>query len=201
MNGTLASAANRLGVSIVLASVILVVGLRGPHPAENGPEPDQTSKRDAAVAQASAEITPAEKSGVQACMDPPGSQRVPIVDSEPGETNDQASCLDPPSEDEVWNQLAESRLGPTSSGFIQRARAKISIEKIGEKVDPCKVYPLAGACRLVHCHYKCSVSFDESYSTADPIPTNHRKARVEVVFIDKDHLRRCSSPVAPSTLP
>ena len=66
---------------------------------------------------------------------------------------------------------------------------RILIEKIGEKVDPCKVYPLAGPCQLVHCHYKCSVYFDELYWSDYPIPFNHRKARVEVVFIDKDHLR------------
>ncbi len=83
----------------------------------------------------------------------------------------------------------------------QRNNARFLIEKIGEKVDPCKIYPLAGPCQLVHCHYKCTVYFDELYWADYPIPFNHRKARVEVVYIDKDHLRRCGGPAVATTPP
>ena len=100
-----------------------------------------------------------------------------------------ASCLDPPSEEEIWEKVPKFKNGWPVFYETQRNNARILIEKIGEKVDPCKVYPLAGPCQLVHCHYKCSVYFDESYWSDYPIPFNHRKARVEVVFFDKDHLR------------
>ena len=75
------------------------------------------------------------------------------------------------------------------------------IEKIGEKIDPCKVYPLAGPCQLVHCHYKCTVYYDELYWSDYPIPFNHIDHRVEVVYIDKDHLRRCGGPPVAATPP
>ncbi len=61
------------------------------------------------------------------------------------------------------------------------------VEKIGEKIDPCKVYPLAGPCQLVHCHYKGTVTFFEPLDRGEHL----MRARTEVVFIDKDHLRRC----------
>ena len=76
----------------------------------------------------------------------------------------------------------------------QRNNVRILIEKIGEKVDPCKIYPLAGPCQLVHCHYKCTVYYDELYWSDYPIPFNHVDHKVEVVYIDKDHLRRCGGP-------
>ena len=80
----------------------------------------------------------------------------------------------------------------------QRNNARFLIEKIGEKIDPCKIYPLAGPCQLVHCHYKCTIYFDELYWSDYPIPFHHLDHRVEVVFIDKDHLRRCGGPAQAS---
>jgi hypothetical protein len=57
-----------------------------------------------------------------------------------------------------------------------------------------KIYPLAGPAQLVHCHYKCTVYFDELYWSDYPIPFHHRDHRIEVVYIDKDYLRRAAGP-------
>ena len=107
------------------------------------------------------------------------------------------TCLNPPSEAEVWEKV------PTAQGnpLITIRNVKMLIEKIGEKVDEFKVYPLAGVCQLVHCHYKATVSFDEITTSNDPIPINHKKARVEIVFIDKDHLRRPAEKPAEAVKP
>ena len=93
-----------------------------------------------------------------------------------------------------------SRTGPVFYE-TQRNNVRILIEKIGEKVDPCKIYPLAGPCQLVHCHYKCTVYYDELYWSDYPIPFNHVDHKVEVVYIDKDHLRRCGGPAQAATPP
>ena len=82
---------------------------------------------------------------------------------------------------------------------VQRNNARFLIEKIGDKVDPVKIYPLAGACQLVHCHYKCTVYYDEAYWSDYPIPFNHVDHRVEVVYFDKDHLRRAGGPPVATT--
>ena len=82
----------------------------------------------------------------------------------------------------------EGRLPPYLRG--QRNNVRIVVEKIGHKVDPVKVYPLAGPCQLVHCHYNCTVYYDEISWSDYPIPFNHVDHKVEVVYIDKDHLRR-----------
>jgi hypothetical protein len=130
--------------------------------------------------------------------------RVPILDP----TGDPSApcCVDPPGEDEIWRGLSK----PRSAG-TKRTNARFTIEKIGERVDPSKVYPLAGACRLVHCHYKCTVTFDEETPGTEDVAPLAPSRRSEVVFIDKDHLRRCpgsdsppkKSPdaVAPASIP
>ena len=138
-------------------------------------------------------INAAQSAALERDMEREDELKVPILDPIVGEFAP-ASCLDPPSEAEVWQKVPAFRRGSPVFYETQRNNVRILIEKIGEKVDPCKVYPLAGPCQLVHCHYKCSVYFDEQYWSDYPIPFNHRKARVEVVFIDKDHLRRCGGP-------
>jgi hypothetical protein len=138
-------------------------------------------------------ILPSQQARLEADMKREDTDKVPILDPIPGEFAP-AACLDAPSEEEVWDKVPKFKTGSPVFYETQRNNVRILIEKIGEKVDPCKVYPLAGPCQLVHCHFKCSIYFDESYWSDYPIPFNHRKARVEVVFIDKDHLRRCGGP-------
>ena len=119
--------------------------------------------------------------------------KVPILDPIPGEFAP-ASCLDPPSEEEVWDKVPKFKRGSPVFYETQRNNVRILVEKIGEKVDPCKIYPLAGPCQVVHCHYKCTVYFQEGYWSDYPIPFHTVDNRVEVVYIDKDHLRRCGGP-------
>ena len=135
------------------------------------------------------------------CEQPP--IRIPILDPLPTEFGQApAACpLDPPSEEEVWNKVHKFKNGCPPFYETQRNNVRILIEKIGEKIDPCKVYPLAGPCQLVHCHYKCTIYYDELYWSDYPIPFNHVDHKVEVVYLDKDHLRRCGGPEVATSPP
>jgi hypothetical protein len=124
--------------------------------------------------------------------------KVPILDPIPGEFAS-SPCLDPPSEEEVWAKVPKFRNGCPPFYEVQRNNVRFLIEKIGESVDPVKIYPLAGPAQLVHCHYKCTIYFDELYWSDYPIPFHHNDARVEVVYIDKDHLRRAGGPAVANS--
>ena len=126
--------------------------------------------------------------------------KIPILDPIPGEFAP-AACLDPPSEAQVWHKVPKFKNGCPPFYETQRNNVRILIEKIGEKIDPVKIYPLAGPAQLVHCHYKCTVYYDELYWSDYPIPFNHVDHKVEVVYIDKDHLRRAGGPPQVDTPP
>lgn len=126
--------------------------------------------------------------------------RVPILDPIPANYT-APPCIDPPSEQEIWALVPKCRKGFPPFYETQRNDVRFLIEKIGEKVNGCKVYPLAGPCQLVSCHYKCTVYFDELYWSDYPIPFHHRDHRVEVVYIDKDYLRRCAGPAIGTAQP
>jgi hypothetical protein len=143
-------------------------------------------------------ILPSQSQRLEEDMAREERDRVPILDPIPGEFAP-GTCLDPPSEAEVWAKVPKFRNGSPPFYEVQRNNARFLIEKIGDTIDPCKVYPLAGPCQLVHCHYKCTIYFDELYWSDYPIPFNHVDHRVEVVYIDKDHLRRCGGPAIATT--
>jgi hypothetical protein len=143
-------------------------------------------------------ILPSQQQRIEHDMAAEKSDRVPILDPIPGEFAP-PTCLDPPSEAEVWDKVPKFKNGNEPFYETQQNNVRILIEKIGDKVDPCKIYPLAGPCQLVHCHYKCTVYYDELYWSDYPIPVHHMDKRVEVVYIDKDHLRRCGGPAVATS--
>ena len=96
---------------------------------------------------------------------------------------------------EVMRTLPDSPAG----GFAflnetQRNNVRIVKELIVDRIDDCKVYPLVGPARLHHCHYKCTVYYDKILRSYWPIPFTHNDQSQEVVYIDKDHLIRCTGP-------
>jgi RNA polymerase sigma factor (sigma-70 family) len=82
---------------------------------------------------------------------------------------------DPPTDEEVWNRFLETKF----------SNKRFLVELIGSKTDPCKIYPLVGPAKLVHQHYKCTIYFDTHLS-------KNAEHFVEVLYLDKDHLVRCS---------
>jgi len=106
--------------------------------------------------------------------------------------------LEPPTEDEVWDKIPKSpRAGRETFSKVERHNARFLIEKVEQRAEPCKVYPLAGPCRLVTARYKCTVDFDEVSRPDAPTPPEHTDHRQEVVMIEKAALSRCPSPEHP----
>ena len=48
-----------------------------------------------------------------------------------------------------------------------------------------------GPAQLHHCHWKCTVFYNEIMEAMFPFPFQTKRRRVEVVYIDKDHLHMC----------
>ena len=138
-------------------------------------------------------ILPSQQQRLEEDIQREKRDRVPILDPIPAEYTSSV-CLDPPADAEVWAKVPKWRDGWPGLYETQRNNVRILTEKIGEQVDPVKIYPLAGPCQLVHCHFKSTVYYDELYWSDYPIPFHHVDHRVEVVYIDKDHLRRAGGP-------
>jgi hypothetical protein len=113
----------------------------------------------------------------------PNEGRTPILPPL-GATNSPA-CADEPTDQEVLKALS-----PKANGEPCAARDEIKIvrERLVDKVEPPRFFPLAGRAQLHRVHWKCTVCFNEIVQSQYPFPMTTANKRVQVVYIDKDHL-------------
>jgi beta-lactamase regulating signal transducer with metallopeptidase domain len=103
----------------------------------------------------------------------------------------------PPTEAEVLAKLKPIPTDGCPTYTVERKNTRVVIEKIADKVDPPRNYPLAGVCQLVHRHFKCTVYYDMVFHGDYPIPFDHVDHKVEVIYVDKDFLRQPQARALP----
>jgi hypothetical protein len=96
-------------------------------------------------------------------------------------------CEDPPDRAEILRAMPRVTRGIPYVFEEHRDDIEFTIEK----VDPPRFFPLIGPAQLHHCHWKCTVFYNETFESMYPFPFQTRRRRVEVVYIDKDHLHMC----------
>jgi hypothetical protein len=103
-------------------------------------------------------------------------------------------CEDPPSEQEILRAMPRVTRGVPY--FFEEFRDDIQIvsERLVDKIDPPRFFPLVGPAQLHHCHWKCTIYYTETKQSSYPFPAKIVKHRVEVVYIDKDHLHMFVGP-------
>lgn len=98
------------------------------------------------------------------------------------------TCEDPPDDAQILRSLKPVARGVPYVYEEFREDIQIVVERLVDKIDPPRFYPVLGWAQLHHCHYKCTVFFTETRQSGYPFPFYIRKPRTEVVYIDKDHL-------------
>ena len=97
-------------------------------------------------------------------------------------------CEDPPDEARVLRAMPHVKRGVPY--FCEEFRDSIQIvtERLVDKIDPARFFPLVGPAQLHHCHWKCTVYYTETLESSYPFPFRCVRPRVQVVYIDLDHL-------------
>jgi hypothetical protein len=97
-------------------------------------------------------------------------------------------CEDPPDDAMVLRALDNVARGVPY--FYEEFRDDIQVvtERLVDRIDPPRFFPLVGPAQLHHCHWKCTVYFTETVESGYPFPVRLHRPRVKVVYIDKDHL-------------
>ena len=103
-------------------------------------------------------------------------------------------CEDPPSDREVLRTLPKRIRGVPYVYEEFHDDIVIVKNRIVDKIDPPRFYPLVGMAQLHHCHWECAVYYTETIQSAQPYPVFIKKPRVKVVYIDKDHLHLYVGP-------
>ena len=97
-------------------------------------------------------------------------------------------CEDPPSEQEVLRAMPRVTRGVPFGYEEFRDDIQVVTERLVDKIDPPRFFPLVGPAQLHHCHWKAIIYYKETDQSSYPFPVKIVKNRVQVVYIDKDHL-------------
>jgi hypothetical protein len=97
-------------------------------------------------------------------------------------------CEDPPDRATILRAMPPVVRGVPYILEQFRDDVDFSIERLVDEIDPPRFFPLVGPAQLHHCHYKCTIYYTETVQSDYPFPFQIRKRRVEVVYIDRDHL-------------
>jgi hypothetical protein len=101
-------------------------------------------------------------------------------------------CEDPPDEAMILRAMPHVTRGMPYFYEEHRDDIQIVTERLVDKIDPARFYPLVGPANLHHCHWKCTIYYTETVESGYPFPFRCKRPRVEVVYIDKDHLHLCA---------
>ena len=101
----------------------------------------------------------------------------------------------------MWAKLPKSSKDHHPADHeVQRNNVRIKIEKIAHKADPVKVYRWQAPASSSTVHSKCTVTLRRTLLVGLSTGSGsfrHVDHKTEVVYIDKDHLRRAlPTPVA-----
>jgi RNA polymerase sigma factor (sigma-70 family) len=94
----------------------------------------------------------------------------------------------PPDEAQVLRALPRVPAGVPGVYQVFRQDVQIVSERLRAQVDAPRFYPLIGRCRLHREHWKCTVIYTQVEESSYPFPCQRKRPRVEVVYIDKEHL-------------
>jgi hypothetical protein len=103
-------------------------------------------------------------------------------------------CEDPPDESQVLRAMPHVTRGVPYVYEEHRDNIQIVNERLVDKIDPCRFFPLIGPAQLHHCHWKSTIYYNETVESGYPFPFQCKRPRVEVIYIDKDHLHLCPGP-------
>ena len=103
-------------------------------------------------------------------------------------------CEDAPSDQEVLRAMPRVTRGVPYIYEEFRDDIVIVKNRLVDKIDPPRFFPLVGPAQLHHCHWECVVYYSETNQSDYPFPMQVKKNRVQVLYIDKDHLHLYVGP-------
>jgi hypothetical protein len=97
-------------------------------------------------------------------------------------------CEDPPDDARILRAMQHVVRGVPYFYEEHRADVQIVKELIVDKIDPPRFFPLVGPAQLHHCHWKCTIYYNETCESGYPFPFRCVRPRVQVEYVDLDHL-------------
>jgi len=116
----------------------------------------------------------------------PNDNRTPILPPLP-EGAPAPQCEEAPDEARILRALPRVSSVPYLCEE-HRDNIRTVTELLVDKINEPRFFPLIGPAQLHHCHWKCTVFYDETIECGYPFPFRVVRPRAQVVYMDLDHL-------------
>jgi type II secretory pathway component GspD/PulD (secretin) len=138
----------------------------------------------------------AECPKVKACPCSRSDVRTPTV---PAIREGERPVGEEPSDALILRYLPQLPHTVTVPGICEEYRDDIQIvkERIVDKIDEPRSFPLVGPAQLHHCHWKCTVYYHDTIVGQYPVPFRRVQSCVQVIYLDTDHLHLCGAEEGP----
>ena len=75
-------------------------------------------------------------------------------------------------------------------GVYEETRDNLQIvtERVVDKLDPPRFFPLVGPAQMHHCHWKCTVYYMDTIAGLYPFSFRWTQPCKQIVYVDLDHL-------------
>jgi hypothetical protein len=100
------------------------------------------------------------------------------------------TCEDQPGMGEVLRAMPHIPRGVPYIYEEFRDDIRVINERIVDRLDPPRFYPLVGPAQLHHCHWRCTIYYVETVESNYPFPYRCVRPRTQVIYLDKDHLHQ-----------
>ncbi|HTU20857.1 MAG TPA: hypothetical protein VMG10_22585 [Gemmataceae bacterium] len=106
-------------------------------------------------------------------------------------------CSEAPAEGRILRALPPLR---RLAGVLEESRDNVQIatERIVDKIDPPRFFPLVGLAQLHRCQWKCSVYYQETIKVSYPFCFRWTQPRMDVVYVDTGHLHLVAKEESPA---
>jgi hypothetical protein len=97
-------------------------------------------------------------------------------------------CDNAPDHAAILRTMSRAERGVPGVYDVCREDFEFITEKLVDKIDPPRFFPLIGPAQLQHCHWKCTIYYNETLEFASPVGFSFTRPQVEVVYMDRDRL-------------
>ena len=126
---------------------------------------------------------------LQAVERPVGTACTPKI-LPPLKPGERATCDQIPTNQEILRAIPRVQSVP-GVHEVFRDDIEIASEKLVDRIDGPRFYPLIGPAQHHRCHWKCTVYFTEAIESSYPFSFLVKRRCTEVVYMEKDQLYLC----------
>jgi len=100
-------------------------------------------------------------------------------------------CEQPPDDESILRLMPAGPRSVPGLCTVSRTDIEVGCERLVNRLDEPRWYPLIGSAQVHHCHWKCTVYYTQKIEFSCPLLRPVSQHYGQDIYIDRDHLHLC----------